>query len=62
MGDIVGKIMRYEDGEMEEHERHEFLQELIDSGLYQQLQGSYGRDADRAIRAGYCTPRAYAAG
>lgn len=55
MTDLVGKIMEYEEGEMEEDDAIEFFQELIDSGLAWQLQGSYGRTAASLIEAGVCT-------
>lgn len=50
----IDKIMRYEDGQMDEEEMIEFFQELIDSGLAWQLQGSYGRTAAALIKAGVC--------
>lgn len=50
----VGKIIAYEQGEMDEDETIEFFQELIDSGLAWSLQGSYGRTATALIRAGLC--------
>lgn len=52
--DLVGSIMAYEQGEMGEDETQEFFQHLIDSGLVWQLQGSYGRTAQRLIQAGIC--------
>lgn len=50
----VDKIMRYEDGEMDDEETVTFFQELIDSGVAWQLQGHYGRMATDLIKAGYC--------
>ena len=50
--DMIGKIMKYEDGEMDEDERNEFFQELIDTGLINNLQGSYGREAARLAELG----------
>lgn len=52
----IDKIMRYENGEMEEEEMVEFFQELINSGLAWKLQGHYGRTAKALIEAGYCAP------
>ena len=53
-GPDVGKIMRYEDGEMDQDEIVEFFQELIDSGAIYHLQGSYGRMAQHLISQGLC--------
>jgi hypothetical protein len=50
--ELLGDIMRYEDGDMTEEEVITFFQALIDSGLVWQLQGSYGRTAQRLIDAG----------
>jgi hypothetical protein len=50
----VGKIIAYENGELDEDEVIELFQELIDSGLAWTLQGSYGRTAASLIDAGYC--------
>lgn len=53
--DVVGKIMKYESGEMTEIEEvTEFFQHLIDTGSAWTLQGSYGRTAEALIEAGYC--------
>lgn len=56
--DLVDRIIRYEDGEMDGGETIEFFQELIDTGLAWQLQGSYGRTAMRFIESGYCRRKA----
>lgn len=53
--DVVGDIMAYESGEMDQDETIKFFQGLIDSGLAWQLQGSYGRTAQSLIDAGLCT-------
>jgi hypothetical protein len=53
----VDKIIRYELGEMDEQEVVMFFQDLIDSGLAWQLQGHYGRTAERLIDAGLCRPK-----
>jgi hypothetical protein len=47
-------IIRYENGEMEIDEMFDFFQDLIDTGLAWQLQGSYGRTAQALIDEGYC--------
>ena len=50
----VDKIIRYENGEMDEHEVIEFFQELIDTGHAWSLQGHYGSVASALIKAGMC--------
>jgi hypothetical protein len=50
----VDKIIAFEQGELDEDGIIELFQELIDSGLAWQLQGSYGRMARSLIEAGYC--------
>ena len=50
----VDKIMKYENGEMDEDETVEFFQDLIDSGMIYHLQGSYGRMAQHLIQQGLC--------
>lgn len=52
----VDKIIKYESGDMNEHELIEFFQGLIDSGMAWKLQGSYGRMAMHLINEGICTP------
>jgi len=52
---MLDKIMAYEQGEMEEEEVIEFFQELVNSGLAWQLQGSYGRTAVAMIDEGLIT-------
>lgn len=55
--DTLDFIMRLEAGEItDEEELFEGFQRLIDSGLAWQLQGAYGRQAQRFIDAGFCTP------
>lgn len=43
--DLVDKIIKYEQGEMNEEEIFEFFAELVETGLAWQLQGNYGRTA-----------------
>ena len=50
----VNDLIRYEQGEMPVEEAFDFFQDLIDSGLAWQLQGSYGRTAEILISEGYC--------
>jgi hypothetical protein len=52
----IDKIIRYEQGEMDEQEVVTFFQDLIDSGLAWELQGHYGRTAQRFLDAGLCGP------
>ena len=52
--DCVGKIVDYEGGFMNEEEIVEFFQELINSGICWELQGSYGRTANDLIEIGLC--------
>lgn len=51
--DLVGQVIAYENGEMDEDEVVEFFQGLVDSGLAWRLQGSYGRQAAALIDGGY---------
>ena len=46
MEDIVGKIMAFENGEMQNDEMFAFFQFLLDSGMIHSLQGSYQRMAE----------------
>jgi hypothetical protein len=52
--DQVDKIIAFEQGDLDEDGIIQLFQELIDSGLAWQLQGSYGRMARNLIEAGYC--------
>jgi hypothetical protein len=52
--DQLSNIIAYENGELDEEEIISFFQELINSGLAWQLQGSYGRMAASLIESGYC--------
>lgn len=53
--DLMDKIISFEGGDMDEEELVEFFQEIINSGMVWQLQGSYGRTAQSLINAGHCT-------
>lgn len=53
--DIVGKIMAYEQDEMDESDIIDLFQELVDSGMAWKLQGHYGRTATALIEAGLVT-------
>lgn len=50
--DLTSDIIRYETGEMTEEEIVSFFQELVDTGMAWQLQGSYGRAAQALIDGG----------
>lgn len=53
--DTLDFIMRFESGDIvDEQEIYDGFQQLIDSGLVWQLQGTYGRTAAMLIDAGYC--------
>jgi len=52
--DQVSKIMAFEQCDLDFDQTVELFQELIDSGLVWQLQGSYGRMASSLIENGYC--------
>jgi len=57
MRDMVGKIMDYEAGQLCDDAIIELFQELVDTGMAWQLQGSYGRTASALINAGYVVAR-----
>lgn len=53
--DLTGAIIEFESGELEHDEVIGLFQQLVDTGLAWQLQGSYGRTASDLIRAGLIT-------
>lgn len=55
MSELVNQIIAYESGKMSEEEAVRFFQELIDTDMAWQLQGSYGRTAQALIKAGLVT-------
>jgi hypothetical protein len=56
--DIVGKIMAFEQGELENEEVYALFQFLLDSGMIHSLQGSYQRMAEDLLLAGViCMPQ-----
>lgn len=55
--ELVGAIVAYESGEMNEDAVIELFQHLIDTGMAWSLQGSYGRTATALINAGHCHPK-----
>lgn len=50
--DVVGKLLDYEEGRLEQHEVVELFQHLVDTGIAWQLQGHYGRAATTMLREG----------
>lgn len=50
--DLTGAIIAFESGELDRDGELELLQNLLDSGMYLHLQGSYGRAVQRALDAG----------
>jgi len=48
----IGKLIAFEEGELDEDEVVELFQDLVDTGLAWQLQGFYGRTAAALIDAG----------
>lgn len=51
------RILAYEEGGLDEYETVDLFQDLVDTGLAWELQGSYGREAQRMIRAGVIEER-----
>jgi len=48
----VDKLVDFESGLLDEEQIIELFQELVDTGLAWQIQGSYGRTAKALIEAG----------
>lgn len=53
MSDLVGKIIEYEQGEMDDTRTIQFFSELIKTGMISNLQGHYGRMAAALVEGGY---------
>jgi hypothetical protein len=51
---MINQVIAYEQGELDEEGIIDMFQQLIDSGLAWEMQGSYGRTAKALINAGYC--------
>jgi hypothetical protein len=52
VGVKITDINRYESGQMDEEEVVNFFQDLYDSGVWHQLQGSYQRTMNDLVQAG----------
>lgn len=51
--DIIGKIIDFESGDLDDTGTLELFQHLVDTGMAWQLQGNYGRMAQHLIENGY---------
>ena len=54
---MVDRIVAYEQGDLNDEETIALFQELVNTELAWQLQGSYGRMANALIKAGLITAR-----
>ena len=57
MTDLLEKIMRFEEGDMDEAETIDFFQDLVNTGMAWKLQGYYGRVAAHLIDQGLVSDR-----
>jgi len=53
----IDTLIAYESGELSEEQEIAFIQSGIDEGWIWNLQGHYGRTANRFILAGACHPK-----
>lgn len=54
---LFGRIVDYENGELDDDETIDLFQFLVDKGIAWALQGSYGRTASALIEAGLVEER-----
>jgi hypothetical protein len=52
MTDLLGSMISWEEGSLNEEDTIELFQTLVDNGMAWTLQGMYGRQAQRMIEAG----------
>lgn len=52
---LIEKVIEWENATIPFDETINLFQELIDTGMAWNLQGMYGRTAERLINAGFCT-------
>jgi len=50
---LIQKIIDFEQGQLDDDATIALFQEMVDSGIVWQLQGSYGRTAAALIEAGW---------
>lgn len=55
--DLISKLIKFEEGQMEEQETLDFFQDLINTGMAWRLQGYYGRMAAHLIDQGLLSDR-----
>ena len=55
--DLMSKLIKFEEGQMEEQETLDFFQDLINTGMAWRLQGYYGRMATHLIDQGLLSDR-----
>jgi hypothetical protein len=55
--DVLSQMIKWEQGELDVCQTVLLFEHLIDSGLCWKLQGCYGREAAKLIRAGLCTEK-----
>lgn len=54
---VIDKLIEFEMGELDDEQTVQLFQQLVDSKLAWQLQGSYGRMAMQLIADGLVVPR-----
>ncbi len=55
MTNVLGTLIQYEEGELDDTETLDLFQELVNTGIVWELQGSYGRTAQALLEAGDIT-------